>query len=117
VRVIYSDKNILVIAPYAATAPFGAWLIPRRHEGSFSNLNAGELDSLATALGKLAARLDAASMSFNWFLANSLPHEDHHFVLKVEPRDTTWGGTELGTGIVINPVPPEYAALWYKGKV
>jgi len=117
VRVIYSDKHLLVIAPYAATAPFGAWLIPRRHEGSFSNLTAGELDSLATALGKIAARLDGASMSFNWFLANSLPHEDHHFVLKVEPRDTVWGGAELGTGIVINPVPPEYATLWYKGKV
>lgn len=117
VRVIYSDKHLVVIAPYAASAPFGAWLIPRRHEGSFSNLTAAELDSLATALGKLSARLDGASMSFNWFLVNSLPHEDHHFVLKVEPRDTTWGGAELGTGIVINPVPPEYAALWYQGKV
>jgi UDPglucose--hexose-1-phosphate uridylyltransferase len=117
VRIIYSDKHLVVVAPYAASAPFGAWLIPRRHEGSFSNLTSGELSSLATALGKLASRLDHASMSFNWFLVNSLPHEDHHFVLKVEPRDTTWGGAELGTGIITNPVPPEYAALWYQGKV
>jgi UDPglucose--hexose-1-phosphate uridylyltransferase len=117
IRIIYNDKNLLAIAPYAATAPFGIWIIPRRHEGNFSNLKGHELDSLATALSKVAGRLDAASMSFNWFLVNSLPHEDHHFVLKVEPRDTTWGGSELGTGIVINPVPPEYAALWYRGKV
>ena len=117
IRIIYSDKNLIAIAPYAATAPFGVWLIPRRHEGNFCNLKGGELDSLATALGKISGRLDAASMSFNWYLVNSLPHEDHHFVLKVEPRDTVWGGAELGTGIIINPVPPEYTALWYHGKV
>ena len=116
VRIIYSDKHLVALAPYAASAPFGVWIIPRRHEGQFSNLTASELDSLTTAVGNVSASLDAASMSFNWFLLNSLPHEDHHFVMKIEPRGTPWAGAEMGTGVVINPVPPEYAALWYKRK-
>lgn len=113
-RIIYNDKHFVGITPYAASAPFGVWLIPRRHEGQFSNLTPSELQSLAAATGMVAAKLDAAALSFNWFLVNSLAHEDHHFVLKIEPRGNVWAGVEMGTGIVINPVSPEYAALWYK---
>jgi UDPglucose--hexose-1-phosphate uridylyltransferase len=116
VRVVYQDKYIIALCPYASSAPFGVWIIPKRHETSFSNLKPDELNSLATILGKISSKLDSESISFNWFLVNSLPHEGHHFVFKVEPRDTTWGGAELGTGIVINPIPPEYSKLWYQGK-
>lgn len=115
VRVVYSDKHWLVIAPYAASAPFGVWVIPRRHEGQFTHLRPGELESLSTALGLVSGRLDASSISFNWFIHNSLAHEDHHLILKVEPRGTPWAGAEMGTGMAINSVPPEYAALWYRG--
>ncbi len=116
VRVIHNDRQVLAIAPYAASAPFGAWIIPKRHVGSFAEFKDSELLSTAKVLKQIAAKLDGAGISFNFFLQDSLPAEDHHFVLKVEPRSNTWGGFELATGVILNPVPPEFAARWYKSK-
>lgn len=116
VRVIHEDKHFIAISPYAAEFAFEVWLLPRRHEPSFNGLHTAELDSLAVILKKIAAKLDSETISFNFFLQESLPGQNHHFVLKVEPRTTKWGGAELGVGVIINPVSPEYAALWYNNK-
>jgi UDPglucose--hexose-1-phosphate uridylyltransferase len=117
VRIIAEDKHFIAISPHAADHAFEAWLLPRRHEPEFAGLHASELHSLASIIKKITARLDMTSISFNFFLQESLENQDHHFVLKVEPRTTKWAGAELGTGVIINPVSPEYAALWYQGKV
>jgi UDPglucose--hexose-1-phosphate uridylyltransferase len=117
VRIIAEDKHFVALSPYASAYPLEVWLIPRRHESFFANLRVGELHSLAVILKKLAAKLDSSSISFNYFLQESLSDQDHHFVLKIEPRTTKWGGAELGTGVIINEILPEYATLWYQGKV
>ena len=107
----------MALSPYAAEYTYEAWLVPRRHESEFANLTGSELHSLAVILKKITSTLDSKVISFNYFLQESLPNQNHHFVLKVEPRTTKWAGAELGTGVIINPVTPEYAALWYQGKV
>jgi UDPglucose--hexose-1-phosphate uridylyltransferase len=116
-RIIFEDKHFIALSPHAASYAFEVWLIPRRHETQFANLNGSELHSLAVILKKITAKLDTNVISFNYFLQESLSNQNHHFVLKVEPRTTKWAGAELGTGVIINPVTPEYAALWYQGKV
>ncbi len=116
VRIIHADKYMVAISPYAPTRAFAVWIMPRRHVRLFSDLGAGERHSLAVILKKVAAKLDAASISFNYFLQDSTDHQDHHFLMKVEPHTHRWAGAEYGTGVVINPVSPEYAALWYHGK-
>jgi UDPglucose--hexose-1-phosphate uridylyltransferase len=116
VRVIFEDKHMVAVSPYAASHGFEVWILPRRHTRLFTDLNASEQHSLAVILKKITARLDTASMSFNYFLQESTPHQDHHFLIKVEPRTAKWAGAEMGTGVIINPVPPEYAALWYQGR-
>jgi UDPglucose--hexose-1-phosphate uridylyltransferase len=115
-RVIASDKHFLAVAPYAASYAFESWLIPQRHLSKFSDLNQSELRSLAVMMKNITSRLDNFDMSFNYFLQESLINQNHHFVIKVEPRTSKWAGAELGTGVIINPVAPEYAALWYQGK-
>jgi UDPglucose--hexose-1-phosphate uridylyltransferase len=117
VRVIFEDKNAVAISPYAASFPFAAWIMPREHVSRFSDLNRSQLHSYAVIMKKLTASLDVSQLSFNFFLHDSLQKNSHHFYIKIEPRATTWAGLELSTGIVINPVPPEYAALWYQGKI
>jgi len=117
VRIVYSDKHVVAVSPYAATSGFGTWLIPRKHHNRLADLNHPELRSLATCLKMIASRLDSTNISFNYFLQESVSHLDHHFVIKVEPRIFKWAGAEMGTGVVINPIAPEYAALWYRGKV
>lgn len=117
VRVIAEDKSFIAVAPYASSHALEAWLIPRRHVSKFAELNATQLYSLATILKKITARLDSSALSFNYLLQESLDNQDHHFVLKVEPRTTKYAGAEIGTGVEINPVTPEYATLWYQGKI
>ncbi len=116
VRVIFSDKHFVAISPYAPSQGFAVWLMPRRHERSFTGLNRTELHSLAVILKRITARLDQSNISFNYFLQEAIAHQDHHMLIKVEPRPFRWAGAELGTGVIINPVPPEYATLWYKGE-
>lgn len=116
-RIIYEDKLMIAVSPYAAESPFAAWILPRRHIGSFVDLTTSELASCAVILKNLTAKLDHAVISYNFFLQNSLSDRHDHFVLKLEPRPNIWAGFELGTGIIINPVMPEYAALWYKGQI
>ncbi len=72
---------------------------------------------MAEMVKQAALRLDAASISFNYFLQESILDLHSHFVLKIEPRPFKYAGAELGTGVIINPIPPEYATLWYRGEV
>jgi UDPglucose--hexose-1-phosphate uridylyltransferase len=117
VRVVAEDKHFIAIAPYASSHAFEVWLLPHRHINKLAELHANEVYSLATILKKITARLDSATISFNYFLQESLDGQDHHFHIKVEPRTTKFGGAELAVGIEINPMPPESAALWYNGRL
>jgi UDPglucose--hexose-1-phosphate uridylyltransferase len=117
VRIIAADKNFIALSPYASSHAFEAWLIPRRHINKFTELHSDEIHSLATIMKSMTSRLDSFLISFNYFLQESLDNQDHHFVLKIEPRTTEYAGAEMGTGVIINPVTPEYATLWYRGKI
>lgn len=113
-RIIYEDDYVIAIAPYASSAPFGAWILPKGHVPTFAHLNAEQRHAVAKSLKQLCIKLDGAGMSFNFFLQDSLKAREHHFVLKIEPRSNTWGGFELATGVIFNAIPPEFAAEWYK---
>lgn len=115
-RIIYEDKHIIAISPYATRVPFGAWVLPKTHRSKFADTTAAERHSIATILKKMTAVLDDSMISYNFFLQNHLAYNSHHFVLRLEPRVSIWAGGEFSTGIVINVVSPEYAALWYQGK-
>lgn len=117
VRVLYDDKSILAITPYASRYSFEVWIIPKRHLGQFNDLKHDENHSIAIILKNLTSKLDSLNISYNFFLQNALPQRDHHFMLKLEPRPNVWAGLELGTDVILNPVSPEYAALWYQNKV
>jgi len=117
VRVVYQDKSVVAITPYASRYSYEVWIIPQRHTGSFTALKHDELHSAATILKNITTKLDSAHISYNYFLQNALDQRDHHFILKLEPRPNVWAGLELGTGIIINQTAPETAALWYKNKL
>jgi UDPglucose--hexose-1-phosphate uridylyltransferase len=114
VRVIAQDKHVIAFAPYASLNPYEAWLMPRQHRGTFAELTAEERHSMAVMLKKIIQFLDKGRISYNYFLQDSLEPYQHHFSLRVEPRQTIWAGLELSTGVIINPVTPESASAWYK---
>jgi len=38
----------------------------------------------------------------------------YHWYLEIAPRLTTFGGFEMGSGVIINIIPPEKAAEYLK---
>ena len=116
-RVIWEDENLFVLAPYASDAPYGVWLLPKRHIRLISDLNGAEKASIATALKSVLGKLDDLGISYNYFVENAVNSEDYHMHIKVAPRPNIWAGVELGTGVIINPIPPEYAARLYRGEI
>lgn len=115
-REIYNDEHLFVVSPYASESPYGAWFIPKRHVRTIGDLNQQEKLSFARAFKMILGKLDEIDVPYNYFIQNALDLEAHHLIMKLSPRPNVWAGLELGTGIIINPVPPEEAAKFYKGE-
>lgn len=115
-RVIWEDKNLFVLAPYASESPFGAWFIPKRHVTEISDLSHSEKESFASAMKIVLGKLDEFGISYNYFVDNAVDNKDYHMHIKLAPRPNIWAGLELGTGIIVNSIEPEYAARVYRGE-
>ncbi len=116
-RVIWQDDNVFVLSPYASDSPYGAWLMPKRHIRLISELTHSEKESFATAMRLVLGTLDKYGIAYNYFVENAVNDEDYHMHIKLAPRPNVWAGLELGTGVIINPIPPEYAARIYRDHV
>jgi UDPglucose--hexose-1-phosphate uridylyltransferase len=116
-RVAWEDKHIFALCPYASESPYGVWFIPKRHVASLHDMNREEKLSLARAMKHTISKIDLLDLSYNYFFHNSVDENNHHMIMKFAPRPNVWAGLELGTGIIINPIPPEGAAKFYRGKL
>lgn len=114
---LITDNNLLVtIAPYASEYHYEAWIIPKRHVLSIAELNTKELIAIAEQLKLILSKLDKHQLSFNVSFDFVPGNQNQHLHIKIQPRDSTWAGVEMNTGLVINSVPPEEAAKFYKQK-
>ena len=113
-RVIYTDDRVVVVCPYWSGTPFEMLAIPRSHH---AHLHAAEVDDLAAVgiglrHGLQALRDTLGDVAYN-VVFHSAPFRAHgtfHWHAHVYPKVTTRAGFELGTGVLINVVPPEAAA-------
>jgi len=119
-RVVYENDGFVVFAPYAARTPFETWIIPRRHAGSFGEMQPAEKPAFAEALQMtlLALREGLNDPPFNYYI-HSAPlkgnySEAYHWHLELIPKLSTAAGFELGTGIWINVVKPEDSAAFLR---
>lgn len=113
-RKIFSDKHIAVFAPYASAYHYEAWIFTKRHLDNIAKLNKEEIKSFARALKKILLKLQKLNLSFNFFIHQVVSDDGQHFYMKIQPRASVWAGVELGSGLVINSVPPEEAAKYYR---
>jgi UDPglucose--hexose-1-phosphate uridylyltransferase len=113
-RVVVEDEHFLVFCPYASQFVYGVWFVPKRHINHMNEMTEAEKESLARSMKKVLAKLDEIDVAYNYFFHNAVNDEDYHMHLKLEPRPNIWAGLELGTGIIINSVPPEEAAKFYR---
>lgn len=115
-RKIFEDKYIAAITPYASEYHYEAWIFTKRHLDNISMLNDQEFKSFAKVYKLILSKIHSLDLSFNCFLHQVISNRDQHFYMKIQPRDSIWAGVELGSGMVINSVPPEEAAAFYRGE-
>lgn len=113
-RKIFEDRYVSAFAPYASEFHYEAWIFTKRHIDNITQMKPVEFRSFAAALKKILVKIGALDLSFNYFLHQLISSRDQHFYLKIQPRDSIWAGIELGSGLIINSIPPETAAKYYR---
>lgn len=117
VRVISKSDRFVALSPFASRYSYETMVVPRKHIPSYPALTEEDLSSLAETIGGLFSRYEAlfSSMPYN-MIFHGMPDMalggrkwPYHFHIHVYPRLNTEAGLELGTGVHINPSPPEAA--------
>jgi UDPglucose--hexose-1-phosphate uridylyltransferase len=116
-RVVERAAGLLTVCPWASSVPFEALLLPERHQARLQeDGDAAIAAALRGVLGRLRGAAGASAAPYNLVLHTAPPGvDDFHWHLHLLPRLTTFGGFELGTGIVINVVDPDHAAAALRG--
>jgi len=115
-RLIFENENFVAITPFASVVPFEIQIMPKEHSSDFGEMRLSEMNSLAEALQSSLKMLIKAvpNVSYNYYLHTSsldnlsIPH--YHWHIEIVPRLTHLAGFEWGSGLYINPMPPENAA-------
>lgn len=112
-RLLAKNSHFIAIAPYYSTAPFEIWILPVEHSSHIAGFDDSALDSLASILKEMLARLDTALSNppYN-YMFHQMMDEDYHFNLRIQPALATIAGFEKNTGIYINSVVPEQVATF-----
>lgn len=113
-RLIYKDKNVIAFCPWASMYNYEAWILPNRHLNNITMLTEKERFSWAKILKKTLKKIESLGLPYNFYFHHVISDEDQHLYMKIVPRGSVWAGLEIGSGVVINPIPPETAAKYYR---
>jgi len=119
-RVVREEDGFVAIAPYAPRFSFETWILPKRHQTSFDEVEPGSLAALARILKDTLQRLRRAldKPNYNFLIHTSPCREPHlahyHWHLEIFPKLAHVAGFEWGTGFYINTTPPEESAKYLR---
>lgn len=122
-RVLLDEEGFLAISPFASREPGEVMIFPRRHAHRFEDAGSEEIARLSKVLRKSVWGLKKAfdSPAFNLLIISSPTaasgdytekqlKKSFHWHIQLFPRTTRFAGLEWGTGVSLNPMPPETAA-------
>ena len=129
-RIISENEFFVALSPFAARFPFETWILPRKHQHGFTYTTDEETVQLANMLKDTLLRLNKTlgDPPYNYVLHTS-PNPvsragkpdywgtiqyDYHWHIEIIPRLTKMAGFEWGSGLYINPTPPEEAANYLR---
>jgi len=115
-RIVYTNDDYVAYTPFASRVPFETWIVPREHRSAFEGISRNQCKALGrtlnAVLGMVFRKLN--DPDYNYVIRTEPLREDHssyfHWSLHILPRLTTSAGFEMGSGMYINPMPPEKAA-------
>jgi UDPglucose--hexose-1-phosphate uridylyltransferase len=111
-----ADGPVAAWCPRAGSTPYELRLALRAGGSRFDEAGDGDMQLLADASRSVLARLAAAAgdVPYNLVVHTAPPGtttESFHWYVEVQTRMAVVAGFEQGTGILVNTVPPELAAL------
>lgn len=119
-RKVKENKSFVAIAPFASKWPYEYWVVSKKHRSSLSEMNEKELIDLGEIMKQLLGKMKSLlhNPAYNFVLHCSMKKTPYyHFHIEVYPNiNKKWGGIEKGTGIILNEVPPEMAAMYLGGR-
>ncbi|MCD6414999.1 MAG: DUF4931 domain-containing protein [Candidatus Diapherotrites archaeon] len=108
--VLFENDGAKCIVPEAPIYPYELWIAPKEHTST--KLSHGQLKYFADALKDALRKLDKLLGNPDYcFYLHYYPEENewYHLHLEITPRISRWGGFELGSGMIVNTIPPERA--------
>ncbi len=113
-RVVYADEDVSVLCPFWSGTPYEMLIVPRQHGPHLFRAAPESLAAVGRAVQRGVAALQTrlGDVAYN-VLFHSAPFRvsgDYHWHAHILPKVTTRGGFELGSGVLINVVPPEQAS-------
>lgn len=115
-RLVYQDKYVIAFTPYASIHNYELWILPKRHFDNIAGLTPSERKAWASLLKKALKKVTKLGLPYNYYFHQVVNDEDQHLYMKIAPRGSVWAGVEIGSGLIINPISPEDAATYYRGR-
>ncbi|WP_419193025.1 DUF4921 family protein [Kolteria novifilia] len=119
-RIVEATDDFVAWCPYASRFPYELCVCPREEQARYDEASDHQVEALGALMRRLMLAMDNAlgSVAFNYFLHTASldsPNVDgvpagFRWHLEITPRLEGLAGFEIGSGMYINPVPPDMAA-------
>lgn len=119
-RLLGREEQVVAFAPFASGFAYEFWLVPVHHTHDFGDASPRVLRDLARLVQRTLRGLQRLlndppyTMVLHSCPLGEFAQEEYHWHVEVVPQPPHVLGPELGTGVLINPVPPELAAERYR---
>lgn len=129
-RIVARHDDFTAFCPYASAYPFEVMISSKKALGQIDTLSDSSMEALAPLLLTVLKKLKSQLGCFDFNLSITTPplqegsvedgllacvDEACRFAIRIMPRIYTYGGFEVSTGMIINPVLPEQAAKLLRG--
>lgn len=116
-RIILENANAIAIAPFTSRNPFEVTVFPKVHMPSFEETSESVLRDVADMLQKVLLKIkkNLKDPDYNFFI-HTIPVKDkqkyghYHWHIEIFPKFTIGGGFDIGTGVDISVVDPDFVA-------
>ncbi len=119
-RIVFENKDFLVLCPFASKAAFQMIISPKKHLSYFEKITEKEKWQLAEAFQMALAKLYQGlnNPPYNFYLktapGNKKDYSFYHWHWTILPKTSIWAGFELGARMEISTIEPEKAAEYLR---
>ena len=119
-RIVFENKDFLVVCPFASKTAFQVIISPKKHLAYFEKIKEKEKWQLAEAFQKALSKIYKAlnDPAYNFYLhtapSDGRNHNYYHWHWTILPKTSTWAGFEIGSRMEISTIEPEKAAEYLR---